>query len=198
MNIGSKLAKEIKQESEGETKAIQNVEMNNCSMFLSSVDEKEILKTVNNLKPKTSTDNNKIDMIIVKKVIEMIVKPLNYIFNLSFQTGIFPQEMKIAKVVPVYKVGDRHSFTNYRPVSILPQFSKILEKLFMSRLDSFIDKHALLSDTQYGFRAGRSTSLALLDLVEEITECLDKKMCSIGVFLDFSKAFDTINRSLLI
>lgn len=76
---------------------------------------------------------NDINMKTVKKVIEGISEPLTYIYNLSFQTGKFPNKMKIAKVVPLYKTGDRHHLTNYRPVSLLPQFSKILEKLFNNR-----------------------------------------------------------------
>ena len=92
--------------------------------------------------------------------------------------------MKIAEVIPLYKSGNKHHFTNYRPVSLLPQFSKILEKLFNNRLDNFIDKHKLLNDNQYGFRANRSTSMALLESVEEITNSMDKKQQSIGIFLD--------------
>ena len=106
--------------------------------------------------------------------------------------------MKIAKVIPLYKSGNKHHFTNYRPVSLLPQFSKILEKLFNNRLDNFIDKHKLLTDNQYGFRANRSTSMALLESVEEITNSMDKKQQSIGIFLDLKKAFDTINHDILI
>lgn len=104
-------------------------------------------------------------MKIVKWVIEAISKPLTYICNLSFQTGKFPNKMKIAKVVPLYKTGDRHHFTNYRPVSLLPQFSKILEKIFINRLNKFIDKHKLLSDSQYEFRSQSSTALALMESI---------------------------------
>lgn len=142
-----------------------------------------------------STDCDSIDMTIVKKVIEAIVQPLTYICNLSFKTGNFPKEIKTAKVIPLYKTGDRHQFTNYRPVSLLPQFSKILEKLFIYK---FIDKHKLLFESQYGFRAQRSSSMALLELIEEITSSIDKKKFAIGVFTDLKKAFDTINHKLLI
>ena len=81
--------------------------------------------------------------------------------------------MKVAKVIPIFKGNDKQVFTNYRPISLLPQFSKILEKLFNIRQDNFIERHSILSNSQYGFRPNMSTSLALL--TEEITSALDKK-----------------------
>lgn len=126
------------------------------------------------------------------------MKPLTYIFNLSFQTGLFPDSMKIAKVIPIYKNGDRHLFTNYRPISLLPQFSKILEKLFVHRLDNFIEKHNILCDQQYGFRGNLSTSMAVINLTEQISSALDNKEFTVGVFIDLRKAFDTIHHGLLL
>ena len=106
--------------------------------------------------------------------------------------------MKIAKIIPLFKTGDDSEFTNYRPVSLLPQFSKILEKNFNNRLDNFIESCNILSDSQYGFRSNRSTALALIDLVENLTKELDNKKITVGVFIDLKKAFDTIDHSLLI
>lgn len=96
--------------------------------------------------------------------------------------------MKIAKVVPLYKTGDRHHFRNYRRVSLLPQFSKILEKLFNNRLDTFLNKHKLLSDSHYGFRSNCSTSLAIIDSIEGIRNAIDNKQYAIGVFIDLKKS----------
>ena len=84
--------------------------------------------------------------------------------------------MKIAKVVPLYKAGKKNLFTNYRPVSLLSHFSKILEKLFSKRLNKYIDKFSLLNDSQYGFRSGKSTALALMELTEKISSAMDEKM----------------------
>ena len=92
--------------------------------------------------------------------------------------------MKTAKVLRLYKNGDRDLFTNYRPVSLLPQFSKIIEKLFVNRLDSLINKHGLINNCQYGFRSNRSTSLALMEYTEEISNSIDNKNVSVGVSID--------------
>lgn len=83
--------------------------------------------------------------------------------------------MKIAKVKPLYKTGNKHHFTNYRPVSLIPQFSKILEKVFNNRFNSFLEKHKLFNDSQYGFRSNRSTSLAIIESIEEITNAINQK-----------------------
>lgn len=195
VNIGPELAKEIKMVNE----PLENlIETNPKSMFLTPTDENELLKIIKACSNKTSQDHNGIDMRTVKYVGEAITKPLTHICNLSFQSGKFPSEMKIAKVLPLFKSGDKHSFTNYRPVSLLPQFSKILEKLFNLRLLNFIEKNNLLSNSQYGFRQNRSTSLALIDLVEEITNCIENNKFSIGIFIDLQKAFDTIDHGILL
>ena len=88
-------------------------------------------------------------------------------------------------------------FTNYRLISLLPQFLKILEKLYSDRLDSFLFKYSILSPSQYGFRSNMSTSRALIELVEEITASLDNTKYAIGIFVDLKKAFDTVNHNIL-
>ena len=106
--------------------------------------------------------------------------------------------MEIARVIPLYKARVKDLFTNYRPVSLLPQVSKIFEKIYYSRLDKFISKHDILSNSQYGFRQNMSTNLALLELLEELTSSIDKKNKTIGVFIDLKKAFDTIDHDILL
>lgn len=123
VNVGPKLVENIEKHNLGSQNGGTRGSRVLQSMFLGDVSENKILFTVNALKNKTSTDTDGLDMIIVKKNIDCIVKPLSYIFNLSFQSGIFPNRMKVAKVVPLYKDGDKHMFTNYRPISLLSQFS---------------------------------------------------------------------------
>ena len=101
-------------------------------------------------------------MNIIKSVIKSISKPYVYICSLSLSLGIFPDDMKNARVIPLYKAGEKDFFKNYTLVSLLPQFSKILEKNYFSRLDKFISKHDIISNIQYGIRQNMSTNLALL------------------------------------
>ena len=122
-------------------------------MCLASVEESEVINVVRNCKKLKSTVYDGIDMIIVKQVIYRIIKPCTHMCNNSFEHGVFPSKMKIAtKVVPIFKAGDKSSFNNYRPISLLPQFSKLVEQLFNARLDAFIEKHDTLISSQYGFR----------------------------------------------
>ena len=118
------------------------------------------------------------------------------IVSLSFVTGIFPDLCKIAKVVPIFKKDDPLKSNNYRPISLLPIFSKIFEKLIYSRIYSFLEKNNL-QDKQFGFRSKHSTTHALISLTESIKKFLDKKDIVSGIFIDLEKAFDTANHSTL-
>ena len=128
---------------------------------------------------------------------KIISEPLTHIINLSIRSGIVPDRMKIARVIPIFKSGDSSLLTNYRPVSVLPVFSKLLEKVVYNRILKYLDKHGILFKNQYGFRKGHSTSFALLHLFEKISSAIDRREHTVGVFLDLSKAFDTVNFDIL-
>ena len=126
--------------------------------------------------------------------INLITDPL---CNKSLLYCIFPAELKIAKVVPIYKSGDIVRFTNYRLVSILPVLSKVLERLVYNRLLKFINEYQILYLYQFGFRQKHSTFMALASFIDKVTEFIDNGEYAIGVFLYFSQAFDTINHDIL-
>ena len=140
-----------------------------------------------------------INISIVKRFIHIICVPLCNIFNSSLEKGILiPDKMKIAKVIPVFKGGVENEICNYRPISVLTVFSKILEKIFYNRLLAFLNECNIISDHQYGFRPGHSTSLALLDFINKVTNCFDEREIMLALFLDLSKAFDTLDHFILL
>ena len=100
--------------------------------------------------------------------------------------------MKLAKVTPIYKNDAHDEFSNYRPISLLPNLPKILEKLMFNRLTDFVNRHEILYEQQYGFRQNFSTDLALIELSDKIAEAIDNKKHMMGIFIDLSKAFDTL------
>ena len=121
-----------------------------------------------------------------------------YICNLSLTEGIFPDQLKLANVIPLYKSDDPMLFNHYRPVSLLCVLSKIFEKVMYSRLLDFLETFKIIYDNQFGFRKRRSTYMALIILMDKITKSLENGEFIIGVFLDFSKAFDTVNHDVLL
>ena len=135
---------------------------------------------------------------IIKSIKESIKTPLAHICNTSFITGVFPYELNIANVIPIFKSGDEMVFSNYRPVSVLPVFSKLFERLMYNRLITFINDNKILYEYQFGFQKGKSTYMAMVMLIEKVTEALDRGECVIGLFLDFSKAFDTVDQKVLL
>ena len=177
---------------------LMNNEFIKDSMFLIPTDVKEIIEIALSVKSKTSTGHDKISNKLVKEIIPSIAKPLVHIFNVSFQTGIFPDIYKLAKVIPVFKAGDKSDPNNYRPISLLPAFAKILEKLVHKRLMNFLFKHDIIYPQQYGFLKGRSTEQAMTDIILKITHAIELNQLSLGIFLDLSKAFDTISHKILL
>ena len=127
-------------------------------------------------------------MKLLKSVKHDILTPLLHICNLSLEHGKFPDKLKIAKVVPIFKKGDKQLFDNYRPVSILPAFSKIIEKLVYKRIMIFFDEHNILYNYQFGFRQGRSTEMALFTMTNQFYEAI----------LDLTRAFDTLSHDILL
>ena len=127
-----------------------------------------------------------------------MIPSLEKIFNLSISSGIYPSKLKIAKVIPIFKKGDTKAINNYRPISILSTLNKIFEKILYARLIDYIGKHNILYKYQFGFRKQHSTEHALIEIVDQIKLSIDKSELTCGIFIDLSKAFDTVNHDILL
>ena len=135
---------------------------------------------------------------LLKKLKESIITPLSVIFNKSLEEGIFPEKMKLADVVPLFKSQDRTECTNYRPISLLLTISKLLEKIVYSRTYSYLEKHEKLYVSQYGFREGHSCENAVSELVSQIVKGQQEGLYTLSLFLDLSKAFDSLEHKVLL
>ena len=193
-DIGKRLTKNTPPINNIQKETIKSID----SIFITPVDYQEILKIVANMKNKLSTGPDDISPRIIKTTITSILKPLTYIINESLQRGEVPNSMKIAKVIPVYKKNDPNQFTNYRPISLLSSFSKILERTVHNRVFNFLQNKNLLNKSQYGFRTNHSTEQAIIEIQNNIIENFKNNTITAGIFLDLSKAFDCINHTILI
>ena len=128
---------------------------------------------------------------MLKDAALVLTKPLTFIINLSLETGVVPSEWKVAKVIPLYKSGSQAEIDNYRPISILPTLSKILEKIVYKQLMAHLERHNLLFEYQFGFRPNRSTELAVTYFTDFIRKEADSGKATGAVFIDLTKAFDT-------
>ena len=146
---------------------------NKTALFLKPITEEEVRKTILSCKGKPSLDVDDISMLIIQKTMNYTIKPLVHMFNLCFERDGFPDEMKISKVLPIFKKGKRNYLSNYRLISLLPQISKILEKLFAKRLNCFLASYRIINNCQYDFKAKTSTRHILADATHYIISNLD-------------------------
>ena len=135
---------------------------------------------------------------VMNKCVHDYITPLTYLVNSSIKQGIFPSELKIAKVFPILKAGDEQLITNYRSISVLNFFSKIFEKVVPNYIVDFLESNNILYEHQYGFRKGHSTNHAVITLVERVAKALDTGKIVVGVYLDIRKAFDAIDHPILL
>ena len=153
---------------------------------------------INDLAPKHNCGHDGLSANFIKQISGIISGPLTLIINQSLSTGVFPDRLKIAKVIPIFKKGDNHILDIYRPISLLPTVSKLFEKIVFRQLYKYLPENKILFTSQYGFREFHSTELAALELVDRVSQYLDCGKISISVFLDMSKAFDTLDHNILI
>ena len=158
----------------------------------------QISHLLHGLSGNKATGIDKISCKIIKLAAPVISDSLTLIFNQAITLSSFPDEWKIARVVPLYKNGQRSIPGNYRPISVLPAISKIMERILHDQLYNYLTKFDLFSDTQFGFRKFHSTAGALLDCTNEWYINLDRKMLNLVVLIDLKKAFDTVDYQILL
>ena len=170
---------------------------NRHELIVTHISEDEVLKIIQSL-PIKSTGPASMPLKLLKLVANIVTVPLCHLINISFSTGVFPDAWKVAKVIALHKGGPSDNVNNYRPISLLSIFDKIIEKIMHKRLSEFLDKYDILFINQFGFRKKSSTIHALLDITERIRKTMDNGKYGCGVFIDLKKAFDTVNHDILL
>lgn len=180
------------------TNTTKDTSINSHTIFLLPTSPLEIFKIIMELKNNKSVGYDEIDTKSLKSCAKHICQPLSYIINLAFEQGCFPEKLKKSIVKPLHKKGDKCDTNNYRPITLIPILSKIIEKALNTRILNFFNKHHILRPEQFGFRKNSSTTLATFNLVKNITHNLSKKISIATIFLDMSKAYDSVVHELLL
>jgi len=170
----------------------------NTNFFMFPTDPDEIRRTILSLKPKNSSGHDSLSSKLLKQIAHSICTPISFIVNKSLETGYVPKAWKLAKVIPIFKSKVKSIMSNYRPISLLPSLSKVLEKIVHHRLYKYCNMHDILYNNQYGFRPKHSTINAVTNFVAHILRSIEKNEYTVSVLLDLSKAFDTIDHDILL
>ena len=194
--VGLKLAKNIDNSSHNFKEYLGSPQPQ--SILISKTNVTEITGIINKLKNNKSPGYDSYNVRFLKLCSPVISSTLCNIFNNMVKSGIYPDDLKIAKVVPIYKSGDSTKCTNYRPISVLSLINNVFEKILFKRLYDYLEKFEILYQYQYGFRKGHSTMHALVELVDKIKNSIDNGEMTCGIFVDLSKAFDTVNHKILL
>ena len=195
-SIGNDLTKSIPIVEKSPVEYLHNPVCDSFFVYPTTMDEIE--NEISKLKSGKATGPFSVSVDILKLLKSVLSTPLKILFNTSFLSGTVPSELKLANVIPVFKKGSQTCLSNYRPISLLSIFHKLLERLMYNRLTSFLDKHNVLFDKQFGFRSKHNTDHAILSIVDKIQKAIEERNYSCGIFLDFSKAFDTVNHKILL
>lgn len=173
-------------------------ESSNQSMFLFKTNENEIEKLINKLNNKKSSRSDDLSAKFLKLCSKYISGPLTNIFNASIKNGVYPDLLKTARVTPIYKKGVKSDPGNYRPIGVLSQVNKVFEKILHKILYKYLTKFQILYEYQFGFREGHSTTQVLVEITDRLKNSMNAKELTCGILIDLTKAFDTVDHSILL
>ena len=195
-NIASKLKKPKGKWTDNLVIFYANVKRKSFS--LKPVSKEWVMKQLKSLSVHKATGPDKISAKFLKDGAEILTVAMRHIINLSIETSKVPTAIKLAKIVPIFKKGSRFEAGNYRPISLLPIISKIIERAINEQVVSYLESTKILMNRQYGFRRGFSTETAVISLVDQIRNQTGQKRHTAAIFIDLRKAFDTVDHSLLL
>jgi len=195
-SIGQKVADELPTASQDFRDFLPEPEPND--LVFEPLQPFQLVQAINLLKAKKSLDINGYSSFLIQKVATEISHPFTHVYNLSIRNGVFPHSLKISKCTPIFKNGDKLDTNNYRGISLVNVFSKVFEKLISDRLVSFLSENGFFNPLQFGFLKGRSTSQAILQVINNITSAINEREYVLAIFLDIRKAFDSVDHEILL
>ena len=196
--VGKHFAEKIPKPNRSVKTYLELLQSNSSSLYLIPCSVHEVCSIIKQLPSKRSSGSDNISNILLKELSTCVGQPLSILINTSLTEGTFPDLMKLAEVVPLYKGKARDQETNYRPISLLTTMSKVMEKVVYKGVYDFLMTTGQISDTQYGFRPKHSCDHAVAQMIGTILKNLENKKVTISVMLDLSKAFDTIEHGIML
>lgn len=197
-NVAENLVKNISSDVDPITYLLNSNIQSDKTFFFMPTDVKELKSVIFNLKNKNSSGIDEIPSKVLKVLPDCTLELFTNLINKSFESGCFPSNLKKARIIPLHKGGDDLSPSNFRPISLLSTFSKIIENIVKARVLSFLDKNNLLSSCQFGFRKNKCISDAIYQYILKVYDSLNNKNCVATVFCDLAKAFDCVDHSILL
>ena len=198
IHVGPNLAGKLLPSNISFESYLNDIDSPNSSFYISATCSNEIFDIITSFSSSTCEDPVSISPKVFKKCAAPLSVILVNMINQCFLTGYFPKCLKLAKVIPIFKEGNKQVLENWRPISITPCVAKVVERIVKKRLVSFLNRHGILSKYQFGYRAQHSTTHAILNICDNIINNFDKQKHTVSIFLDLSKGFDCVNHQILL